>query len=319
VNEAIAGTLRRLNERREILPFTALLGLVIVSSLISKHFLSLANFRNILAQVSIIAVLAAGETFVILTGGIDLSPGSVLAFTGAITATLMKIEGVPVVVAVISGLMVGSICGLINGLFTCKVRIPSFIATLAMMAVARGGALIVTQGVPISLFPPNFRIIATYIGPISGLAFIMLLIYVAGQITLSRFRVGRYIYAIGGNEEAVRFSGVKVDNVKLLAFIFSGFCAGLGGIMMNARLDAAYPIAGQGYELDAIASSVLGGVSFTGGIGSLTGTFMGALIMTILGNVLNLLRVSAFYQYIAKGSVLAIAAISLSRGVRFAK
>jgi ribose transport system permease protein len=316
---AVTVTLGRLGEYREILPFSALLFLVVVSSILSPHFLSPTNIRNILAQVSVIAVLSAGETYVILTGGIDLSPGAVLAFSGVVAAGFMKWWGVSGYLAIGIGILVGIVCGAINGLLVTKVRIPSFVATLAMMAVARGGALIWSGGVPISLFPPEFRSIATYFGPFSGLTFIMLAVYVGGQLVLSRTRIGRYIYAIGGNEDAVRYSGVKADLVKLYAFTFSGFCAGLGGVMAAARLDSAYPIAGEGYELDAIASSVLGGVSFVGGIGSLTGTFMGALIMTILGNVLNLLRVPPFYQYVARGAVLAIAAISLSRGVRYAK
>ncbi|MFQ5795049.1 MAG: ABC transporter permease [Candidatus Bipolaricaulia bacterium] len=308
-----------LNKNREIFALVALIGLIIVSSLLSPHFLTTRNIKNVLAQVSVIAVLAAGETYVILTGGIDLSVGSVLALSGAITAALMKWWGMPIYVSILGGLAIGSLCGAINGLLVSRIRIPSFIATLAMMAVARGGALVIMKGAPISLFPPEFRIIARYAGPISGLTIIVIVVYVIWQLMLSYTKTGQYIYAIGGNEEAVRVLGVKVDNVKLFVFTFSGFCAGLGGIMLNARLDAAYPTAGQGYELDAIAASVLGGISFTGGIGSLIGTFMGALIMTILGNLLNLLRVAAFYQFIAKGLILAIAAISLSRGLRYAK
>lgn len=308
-----------ISERREIFPFFALLGLIIVSSILSPYFFTIINLRNILAQVAVIAVLAAGETFVILVGGIDLSPGSVLALSGAVVAYLMKFLNIHPLLSMILALLVGIIAGLINGFLVTKVKIPSFVATLSMMAIARGGALIITGGSPISLFPPSFRIIAKYFGPISGLTFIMIFIYILGQFILSKTRLGRYIYALGGNEEALRYSGIKADKVKIFVFAFSGFCASLGGIMLTARLDSAYPIAGEGYELDAIASSVLGGISFVGGIGSLIGTFMGALIMTILGNILNLLQVPPFYQYIARGLVLAIAATSLARGVKFAK
>ncbi|MGB9857817.1 MAG: ABC transporter permease [Dictyoglomaceae bacterium] len=306
-------------EKREVFPLFALLGLIIVSSIISPYFFTVINFRNILAQVAVIAVLAAGETFVILVGGIDLSPGSVLALSGAVVAYLMKFLDVHPFLAIIFALSVGTFAGLINGFLVTKVKIPSFVATLSMMAVARGGALIITGGSPISLFPPTFRLIARYLGPVSGLTFIMLFIYILGQFILSKTRLGRYIYALGGNEEALRYSGIKADKVKLFVFAFSGFCSALGGVMLTARLDSAYPIAGEGYELDAIASSVLGGISFVGGVGSLIGTFMGALIMTILGNILNLLQVPPFYQYLARGLVLAIAATSLARGVRFAK
>jgi ribose transport system permease protein len=297
----------------------SLLGLIIFSSLLSPHFLTATNIKHILAQVSIIAVLTAGQTYVILTGGIDLSIGSVLALAGAVTATLIKQQELPILVGILGGLLVGTAAGAINGLFVSKVRIPSFIITLAMMAVARGASLVITQGKPISIFPPQFTAIAGYAGPIPILIIIVLGVYAFWQFILSHAKVGRYIYAIGGNEEATRFVGMKVDLVKLFVFAFSGFCAGLSGIMLIARLDSAYPAVGQGYELDAIAASVLGGVSFTGGIGSLVGAFMGAFVLTILGNLLNLLGVSAFYQLIAKGVVLAIAAVSLSRGVKYAK
>jgi len=169
------------------------------------------------------------------------------------------------------------------------------------------------------MFPPTFRIIARYVGPISGLTIIMIVMLTIGQLILSFTRTGQYIHATGGNEEATRYLGVNVNRVKLFAFSFAGFCAAVGGIMMTARLNSAYPNVGQGYELDAIGSAVLGGVSFTGGIGSVGGAFMGALVITILGNLLNLLRVSAFYQYVVKGIILAVAALSLSRGVRYAK
>ena len=304
---------------RETLPLLALLGLIVIASIIAPHFLTLFNFRNILTQVSILATLAIGETLVILTGGIDLSPGSVLALSGAITAALMKKMGIPVSGAILGGLATGLLCGTFSGLLVTRFKIPSFIATLAMMSVARGGSLLVTGGVPISSFPESFGIIAQYLGPVSGLAIIMLLLYGFAQVLLSLTGFGRRVYAIGGNEEATRYSGVRADRVKLLVYALAGLLSALGGVMMNARLDAAYPLAGEGYELDAIAACVLGGVSFTGGVGSTAGTLIGALIMTILGNVMNILRVSAFYQYIVRGLVLALAAMSLARGVKFAK
>lgn len=311
--------IKKLFLHREMFPLIALIGLMIVASILSRHFLTFHNIRNLLSQVAIIAVLAAGQSYVILTGGIDLSVGSVLAFSGAVAGALIKTAGFNVYLSILCALILGMSCGLFNGLLVVKMRIPSFVATLSMMAIARGLALIITGGVPISIFPEQLTMMASYWGPISGLAYLMLIVYILGQIFLSRTRYGRYIYAIGGNEEAVRYSGVEADKIKLFVFAFSGFCAALGGIMMTARLDSAYPTAGQGFELDAIASSVLGGVSFSGGIGLLTGTFFGSLIMASLNNILNLLRVSAFYQYIARGVVLALAAISLSKGTKFAK
>ena len=307
------------NRNRILFPFATLITLIVISSLVSPYFLTIINIKHLLAQVAIIAVLAVGETYVILTGGIDLAPGSILALGGAVSAALIKWFGLPVPIGMLAGLFIGALAGATNGILVARVKIPSFIVTLAMLAIGRGATLVVTNGRPITGFPHGLSAIASYIGPIPVLIIIVFVLYVLAQLVLSYTKLGRYIYAIGGNEQAVRVVGINVNRVKLFVFIFSGVCAALGGIMMNARLDSATPTAGQGYELDAIAASVLGGVSFTGGVGSLTGTFMGALIMTVLGNLLNLLGVAAFYQYIAKGMILVIAAISLSRGVKYAK
>ena len=311
--------LKKLLEIREFPALLVLILMIVISTFLSEHFLTSRNISNLLVQVSIIAVLAAGETYVILTGGIDLSVGSVAALSGALTAGMMKSGGMPVPLAICCGLATGVMCGLTVGLLVTKVKIPSFVATLAMMTGARGLTLLYTAGIPISLFPESFLVIASRIGPISVLTIIMIAVYLIGQTTLSFTKIGRYIHAIGGNEDAVRFSGIRTDLYKCIPFIVSGLCAGLAGIMIAARLDSAYPTAATGYELDAIASTILGGTTFTGGVGSLGGTFMGALIMTILGNLLNLLRVSPFYQYIFKGLILVLAAISLRRGVWYAK
>jgi ribose transport system permease protein len=311
--------LKRFFQLRAAPSLVALVGIVVVSSLLSPHFFTGTNIKNILTQVSIIALLAEGEAFVILTGGIDLSLGSVLALAGILVAGCMKFAHMPPYLAVLAGLSVGVACGLISGLMVTRVRIPSFIATLAMMAIARGLTLIYAKGVPISMFPEGFRVIARYLGPISVLTLIMIAMYTVGHFILSWTRTGQYIRATGGNEEATRYLGVDVDRVKLLAFGFSGFCAAVGGVMLTARMDSAYPNVGQGYELDAIGSAVLGGISFTGGLGSVGGALTGALVITILGNLLNLLRVSGFYQYVFKGIILAVAALSLSRGVKYAK
>lgn len=267
-----------------------------------------------LSQVSVIAVVTAGVATVILTGGIDLSVGAVLAIGGAVTAALMEWHGLPVGIAVLGGLGVGLVTGFLNGAMVIWMKIPSFIATLAMMAIARGGTLVLTGGRPISGFPSLFRDIAGRIGGFPFLFLIVLGIYVFWHLVLSRTRFGRYIYAVGGGDIAAHFVGINIRKVRLFAFMFSGFCAALAGVMFTAKLNALTPLAGQGYELSAIAAAVLGGVSLSGGYGSLPGAFMGALIMTILRNILNILRVPPFYQHIATGLILIVAAASLSRG-----
>lgn len=306
--------LRRVNRNRVLFPLFSLIFLVVVASLISPHFLTHINIRNVLSQVSVIAVVTAGVATVILTGGIDLSVGAVLAIGGAVTAALMEWHGLPVGIAVLGGLGVGLVAGFLNGAMVVWMKIPSFIATLAMMAIARGGTLILTGGRPISGFPSLFRDIAGRIGGLPVLFLITLGIYILWHLVLSRTRFGRYIYAVGGSDLATHFVGINTRKVRLFAFMFSGFCAALAGVMSTARLNALTPLAGQGYELSAIAAAVLGGVSLSGGYGSLAGAFMGALIMTILRNILNILRVPPFYQHIATGLILIVAAASLSRG-----
>lgn len=306
--------LRRVNRNRMLFPLFSLIFLVVVASLISPHFLTHINIRNVLSQVSVIAVVTAGVATVILTGGIDLSVGAVLAIGGAVTAALMEWHGLPVGIAVLGGLGVGLVAGFLNGAMVVWMKIPSFIATLAMMAIARGGTLILTGGRPISGFPSLFRDIAGRIGGLPVLFLITLGIYILWHLVLSRTRFGRYIYAVGGSDLATHFVGINTRKVRLFAFMFSGFCAALAGVMSTARLNALTPLAGQGYELSAIAAAVLGGVSLSGGYGSLAGAFMGALIMTILRNILNILRVPPFYQHIATGLILIVAAASLSRG-----
>lgn len=305
--------------RKEFFPFIGLIILIVVCSILSPHFLTVENLSNILTQGSIIAVIAVGETFVILTGGIDLSPGSLIALTGAMAAILSTTFGLAVPLAMLGGLICGGLAGALSGLLVTRVKIPSFVATLAMMAAARGAALILTGGRPVSGLPSSFTLIDEKIGPFSGLVIIMIAIYLIGHVILTRTKLGRYIFALGGSELSARYLGVDADRIKLFVFTFAGLCGAIGGLMMDARLASSYPNVAEGYELDAIAASVLGGVSFAGGKGSLVGTFMGAIIMTIIGNILVLLRVSAFYQYLARGIILALAAFSLSRGKRFAK
>ena len=311
--------LRLLNRNRILFPLVTLVFLGIMASIVSPHFLTSTNIKNIASQLAIGAILAVGEASVILVGGIDLSVGSVLALSGAITAILMKWYSVPIFISILAGLAIGLAAGALNGLIVAKIRIPSFIVTLAMLAATRGLTLVVTGGKPVSGFVSTFLTLAGYLGPIPVLFLISLILTIVWQLVVSYTRFGHHLYAAGGNEMAARLVGVNVDKIKILVFMFSGLCAGLSGILLNARLNAAYPTAGEGYELDAVASAVLGGVSFAGGVGSILGAYIGAIVMTVLGNILNLLKVPAFYQYVAKGVILAIAAISLSRGVKYAK
>lgn len=311
--------IRILNRNRIFFPVITLIVLSLAASLASPHFLTSTNIKNIASQLAIGSILAIGEATVILAGGIDLSVGSILAISGAVAAILMKWYEVSIFTSVLAGLGIGLVSGIINGIVVVKIRIPSFIVTLAMAATTRGLTLVITGGKPVSGFAASFRALAGHVGPFPVLFLFSIGLALAWQLVVSYTRLGHHLYATGGNEVAARLVGLNVDKVKILVFAFSGLCAALAGIMLNARLNAAYPTAGEGYELDAIAAAVLGGVSFSGGIGSILGAYIGAIVMTILGNILNLLKVAAFYQYVAKGLILAVAAISLSRGLKFAK
>jgi len=311
--------LSQLNRNRELFALSTLLGLSALSSALSPHFLTETNLKNLLAHVSVLAAVTAGETFVMLTGGIDLSVGSVLALSGVASGMAIQWWRWPAPFATLAGVAVGLACGAVNGFLVTRVRIPSFIATLAMLAIARGLTLLLSGGESISDFPASFTWLAGFVGPIPVLILAVLLLYAGLQVVLGATPFGQHIYAIGGNEQAARLVGIRADRVKFLVFSISGGCAGCAGVLLAARLNSAYPNAGVGLELDAIASSVLGGVSFTGGVGSLVGAFMGAMVVTVLGTLLNLLNVSPFYQFLAKGAILLLAAISLARGVMYAK
>jgi ribose transport system permease protein len=264
---------------------------------------------NILEQSSINAIVAVGMTFVIITAGIDLSVGSILAFSGVVMASLLQ-GGVPIVLALLAGLAVGTVCGLLNGFLVSIGKLPPFIVTLGMMSVARGAALVYTDGRPISTFEPAFRYLAT--GKIFFLPMpllIMLLVYLITHLILTRPKFGLYTYAMGGNEEATRLSGVNVRFHKTMVYALSGLTSAIAAVLLTARLNSAQPIAGMMYELDAIAATVIGGTSLMGGEGTLTGTFIGALIMGVLRNGLNLLGVSSFLQQIIIGLVIIIAVL----------
>ncbi|MDQ3174426.1 MAG: ribose ABC transporter permease [Acidobacteriota bacterium] len=294
---------------RQLGTLSGLLGLVVALWALSPHFLTVSNLLNIAEQATIIAIIAVGMTFVIITAGIDLSVGSVLAFSGVVMASALH-QGVPLPVALLVGLGIGLLCGLVNGLLITIGRLPPFIATLGMMSVARGTALMFTQGRPVSGFSEGFRSLATgEVLHIPTPVIIMVVVYVTAYYILGRTKLGRYTYAIGGNEEAALLSGVNVKLYKTLVYGLAGMLSGLAAILLTARLNSAQPIAGMNYELDAIAATVIGGTSLLGGEGTVVGTLIGALIMAVLRNGLNLLGVSSFIQQIVIGTVIIVAVL----------
>jgi len=283
-----------------------LIGLITVFSILSERFFTISNMFIVMRQTSIVAFLGVGMTFVILGAGIDLSVGSVLAFSGAVAAGVMQNGGI--FFGILAGLALGAALGAFSGLVITKLRIPAFIATLAMMAIARGGTLVYTDGRPITGLPSSFAFLGRgYIGNIPFPIILMLAIFILAYIILKLTRFGRYVYATGGNINAARASGIKVDNIIISNFAISGFLSALTGIILASRLNSAQPTAGMGYELDAIAAVVLGGTNLFGGEGELWGTLVGAFIMGILNNGLNMLNVSSFYQQVVKGIVILIA------------
>ena len=294
---------------RQLGTLSGLLGLIVVLWILTPHFLTVSNLLNVAQQATIIAIIAVGMTFVIITGGIDLSVGSVLAFAGVVMANALQ-SGVPLPLALLIGLGVGLLCGVINGVLITIGRLPPFIATLGMMSVARGAALMFTEGRPISGFSEGFRSIATgEILRIPAPVVIMIVVYLIAHFVLKRTKLGRYTYAIGGNEEAALLSGINVRLNKTLVYGIAGLLSGLAAILLTARLNSAQPIAGMNYELDAIAATVIGGTSLLGGEGTVSGTLIGALIMAVLRNGLNLLSVSSFFQQVVIGSVIIFAVL----------
>ena len=293
--------------RRHIRSLTTLIGLVIlciVLSLMSPVFLTSDNAVNVVTQATVNAVVALGMTVVIITGGIDLSVGSVLAVAGIVMAMMLK-AGQPTALAMLVCLAVGAFCGLLNGIMITLGKLPPFIATLGMMSMARGIALVISNGRAISSFGRGLRFIG--IGDVGGVPvqiIIMVVLYIIMFYVLRYREFGRYIYAIGGNEETTRLSGVNVRLYKTLAYVLCGLITGCGAIILTAKLNSAQPIAGTGYELDAVAAAVIGGTSLSGGVGRVQGTIVGAIIMSVLRNGLNLLNVSSYWQQFIIGLVI---------------
>jgi len=298
-----------LNTARQFGTVIGLAVLCLALWILTPHFLTVSNLLNIAEQTSINAIVAVGMTFVILSGGIDLSVGSIVALSGVVLGTALQ-GGQPILVALLLALVVGLACGLANGALISWGGLPPFIVTLGTMSIARGAALLFTEGRPVSGFDASFRVLATgRAGFIPAPVIAMVLVYLVAHFVLTRTTFGRYVYAIGGNEEATRLSGVAVRFHKTMIYGVSGLMSGAAAVILTARLNSAQPIAGMMYELDAIAATVIGGTSLMGGEGSLAGTLVGALIMGVLRNGLNLLGVSSFLQQIVIGGVIVIAVL----------
>ena len=295
--------------RRQLGTVIGLVGLCVLLTILTPHFLTVSNLLNITQQTAINALIAVGMTFVILSGGIDLSVGSIVALSGVVLGGALQ-TGLPLPGAIVLSLATGAACGIFNGLLITRGALPPFIATLGMMSIARGLALMYTDGRPISGFDANFRAISTgSIVVIPAPVVLMLAVYAAAHFVLTHTTFGRYVYAIGGNEEATRLSGVRVSYYKTMVYALSGVTSAVAAVTLTARLNSAQPIAGIMYELDAIAATVIGGTSLLGGSGTVTGTLVGALIMGVLRNGLNLLGISSFVQQVVIGAVIITAVL----------
>jgi inositol transport system permease protein len=293
--------------------------MLVAFSLLSEGFFTTRNIFNIIRQISFMGLIAIGVTMVILTGGIDLGSGSVLALAAVLATSLAQLPesatlkyaglSVPIGVPVLVALLIGALTGWVNGALIARFRIPPFIATLGMMTVARGFALIYSNK-PLSQLTPEYNFIGQ--GAIAGVPFpviVLLVVAVLTHIMLNNTRFGRYIYALGGNEQAARISGVNIDRVKIGVYTLAGLLSGLAGLVVSSRVGSGQPGQGVGIELDAIAAAVIGGTSLSGGIGTIWGTIVGALIIGVLDNGLILLNVDQYWITIVKGTIIVVAVI----------
>jgi ribose transport system permease protein len=286
---------------------------IIIFSQISPYFLTTDNILNISLQASVTAIIAAGMTFVILTAGIDLSVGSIVAFTGVISTSLLTLN-IPVsyslTLGILAGLLFGALSGYLAGIFITRFKITPFIVTLALMTIWRGAAFVYTEGRPVWELPEIFSFLGT--GRILGIPFptiIMILVFIASHIVLTKTKFGRYVYAVGGNQEAARLAGIKTNFILIIVYIISGVLAALSGILLASRINSGQPNAGLGYELDVIAAVVVGGTSLFGGRGTIIGTFFGSMLIAVLRNGLNLLNVGSYVQQVIIGVVILLAVL----------
>lgn len=295
--------------------FLFLIFLMVSFSLSTPIFLSFKNLTNILRQISIVGICTVGMTMIILSGGIDLSVGSIVALTGIILAKLL-VSGVSVGVSVFLALLVGTALGFINGLLINRIAIPPLIATLGTISIYRGLSYIITGGIAVHGFPEHFRIIGQgYLGPLPLPVIIQLFVYAIGFYILYKTALGRYIYGVGSSEKVSYLSGINVPKVKYFVYTFSGFLSALAGVVMLSRLNSGLPNTATGFELDVVTAVVLGGISITGGEGRLEKSILGCLIIGVLSNGMILLGIAEFYQMLAKGIVL-IAAVGIDLSMR---
>lgn len=289
----------------------ALFALCLLLSLLpstAKSFLTSQNIFNVLRQISTNMLIACGMTMVIILGGIDLSVGSVIALSGVIAAGCVSRYSLPLSLALMAGVLVGGVIGTFNGYIICKTTIPPFIVTLATMNVARGLAKVYTGGSPVRVVTKEWQFVgAGYLGAVPVPVVIMIAVIVMTVLIMNKTKLGRHIYAVGGNTQAAVFSGIKVAKVKFIVHMYIGFMAGLAGVILASRMYSGQPTAGEGAEMDAIAAVVVGGTSMSGGAGKIGGTIIGALIIGVLNNGLNLMNVNSFWQDVVKGIVILLA------------
>ena len=309
--------LKMLSEKKNIKTIISRYGIYIiflviflVLSIANQAFFTPSNLLNILKQASTVAVIAIGQTLCLITGGMDLSSGSIMALAGVTSAMFGLADKTNMPAAFLTAILVGMLCGFINGLIVSKGRVPAFIATLGMQQAARGMALLVTNATPV------FGLSAAYIfmgsGKVLGipmLVIIMVAVVIVTAFILNKTKFGRHVYAVGGNEQSAHVSGIRVQRVKLIVYTAAGALAGLGGIMLAGRIQSGTPTMGEGYELDAIAGAVIGGVSTSGGVGTIYGAVIGSLLMAMISNGLDLMNVSAYYQQIIKGIIFVLAVL----------
>lgn len=286
-----------------------LLGLFIIFSLTTPGFFSAVNLVNIVDQITVLGILAIGATAIIISGGIDLSVGSVMGLSAMVLGWLSNEAGIPMAIAMLAAVAIGALAGLFNGLGVTILGLPPFIATLAMMSIARGAANMITDGQQIVGFPEWYYTLASgrYFGFLSSTVIVFIVLAIIAGVVMKYRTAGRKVYAIGGNPEVARLAGIKVREVTTWVYVAAGALAGVAAVVYTSRLDAAQPTAGTGYELNVIAAVVIGGASLTGGTGRITGTIIGVLIIGVLNNGLNLLGVSPFMQQVVIGAVIAIA------------